>query len=393
MITQNQFNALAGTSHDYSVSIYMPTYRVGKAQEDQIRYKNALQKAVHKLEKRYGLSESEAQQFVEPARGLTDDLSFWQNQSDGLAVFIGPDRFEYYTCPIDFEPMVYVSPEYYLRPVLPLLGETERFHLLALSRGAVQLYTGTRYSISEVDTEGLVPVNMEAALMVDAPENNLSRAGGAEGGRGSSNPVYFNRGGDPSPDVEDLKAYLDRVDAGVSDYLCDDKAPLVLGGAEDLIPIYKEANGYAHLYTEGHVAGNLEEESPGMLHEKAWSVIGAYFDHQAQRDQELFGDNLARKEAGNAVEEIVPACVNGRVAALWTDRSAYVYGRYHAENNGVEILTDEDINATELMNLAAVRAYQSGARVYNVEREDLPDGSNGICAIYRYTTDEQTTNL
>ena len=48
-------------------------------------------------------------------------------------------------------------------------------------------------------------------------------------------------------------------------------------------------------------------------------------------------------------------------------------------------MTDEEKNATELFNLAAVRAFESGARVYNVDREDLPADGTGMCAIYRYS--------
>ncbi|WP_116105027.1 hypothetical protein [Lewinella sp. IMCC34191] len=392
MINQTQFNSLAAARNPYSVSIYIPTYRVGRAQEDQIRYKNALQKANHKLRDRYDLSEQEADKFLSEARTLTDNLEFWQNQSDGLAVFVAADRFEYYTCPVDFEPMIYVSPEFYLRPIVPLLGDADRFHLLALSKGAVQLYTATRYAITEVDTKGLVPVNMDAALMQDTPTNDLSRSGGAEGQRGSNSPVYFGRGGDPSLDVEDFKVYLDRVNEGVSDYLCDDKAPLLLGGSEELIPIYQKANSYAHLYTDGHVSGNLEEVKPGLLHEKAWSVIGGHFDEQADRDRKLYGDNKVNGEAGHELEEVVPASINGRVAALWMDRNAYAYGTYHQETNGIEVMTDEDKNATELYNLAAVNAFLSGARVYNTDKEQLPDDATGICAIYRYAVDADTTN-
>ena len=392
MINRTQFDALAAASNDYSVSIYTPTYRVGNEEADQIRFKNALKKAVGKLEKRYGLSESDAKDFLKPAYALADDFGFWKEQSDGLAVFVGPNRFEHYECPIDFEPMVYVSEEFYLRPLIAIVGEQHRFHLLALSKGAVKLYTATEYSISEVDLKGLVPENMEAALMQDTADNHLSRAGGAEGQRGSNSQVYFGRGGDPSNDVEDVKAYLDRVDAGISDYLCDDNAPLVLGGVEELIPIYREANTYAHLYTEDHAAGNLEETPIGMIHEKAWAAVAPHFDQQRERDRKLYGDNLAAGEAGNDLHQAVPGAINGRVAALWVDRKEYVYGRFDQETNDVEVLHDEDKNATELHNLAAVRAFQSGARVYNLDREDLPDDSSGINAIYRYPLTDGSGN-
>ena len=393
MFTRPNFDRLASQINDYSVSIFIPTYRVGNQQEDQIRYKNALKKAHGKLIERYDLSEQEATNFLQEATTLEDDQAFWKDQSDGLAVFIGPDRMEHFSCPIDFETMIYVAPEFYLRPLVPMLGEESTFHFLALSRGAIKFYTGTQYSISEVDMNSLVPVNMDDALMQDTPDNDLGRAGGAEGQRGSNNPVYFSRGGKTGDEVEDLKAYFDRVDAGISDYLCDDKAPLVLGGVEQLIPIYQEANSYDHLFTGGHVEGNLELDAPAMLHEKAWAVVHGAFEEQRYRDKQLYGDNQARGEAGSDVESIVPAAINGRIAALWLNKDQYVYGEYHAENNGVTIMTDEDKNATELLNLAAIRALQSGARVYNLAGNELPVTGSSACAIYRYAVAADTSNL
>ena len=393
MFTRTDFDTLAAQTNDYTVTIYIPTYRVGNQQEDHIRFKNALKKAHHKLMERYELSDQAATEFLAEASQLLENTDFWSDQSDGLVVFVGPDRMDYYSCPIDFETMIYVAPEFYLRPLVPMLGEENKFHFLALSRGAIKFYTGTAVSIAEVDLSGLVPVNMDDALMQDTPDNDLGRAGGAEGQRGSNNPVYFSRGGNTGDEVGDLKAYFDRVDAGISDYLCDDKAPLVLGGVEQLIPIYQEANSYDHLYTENHVEGNLELDGPAEIQEKAWAVIGSHFDEQRQRDRQLYGDNAARGEAGSDIEHIVPAAVNGRIAALWLDRDQYVYGAYHAENNGVEIMTDEDKNATELLNLAAVRALQSGARVYNLPAVDLPVNGTAACAIYRYAVAAETTNL
>jgi hypothetical protein len=393
MFDQTNFDQLVSAQPSPGVTIYIPTYRAGKQQEDRIRFKNAVSKASEKLQRRFAFTEPEAESFLRKAADLVEDPEFWGRQSDGLAVFVSANHFSHYSCPINFEPMVYAMNEFYLRPLIPLLSEQSKFHILALSRGAVKMYTATEYSIAEVDLSGLVPQNMDAALMQETPNANLGRAGGAEGQRGSDNQVYFGRGGQTGDEVPDLKAYFDRVDAGVSDYLCDDKAPLLLGGVGELIPIYEEANSYTHLYTNGHVAGNLEEVSPRMLHEKAWEVIGGHFREQALRDYKLYGDNLAAGEAGADLQTVIPAAVNGRIAALWLDREAHAYGSYDAENNGVTIMTDEDKNARELFNLAAVRAHQSGARVYNVEKGKLPADASGMCAIYRYTVDSDLTNL
>lgn len=390
MITRSQFDALSAANFDYAVSIYIPTYRVGQEQEDRLRLKNALKQAEHKLTDRHGLTEPQAEDFLAKGYDLVEQPDFWKEQSDGLAVFIADDRFEYFSCPVDFEPLVYLSQQFYLRPLIPALGGETEYYFLALSRGAVKLFAASEYTVAPVDVSGLVPQNMEAALLLDTAENNLSRAGGAEGQRGSNSPVYFSRGSEPGTDVEDVKTYLDRVDKGISDYLCDSNAPLVVGGVDELIPIYHEANTYSHLYKESHVSGNLENDALPMLHEKSWAVIAPHFRAQAERDMKLYGDNLAAGEAGSDLETIVPAAINGRIAALWVDRKATAYGSYDAQTNGIE---RQDEGGTELYNLAAVRALQSGARVYHVEAERLPGGASGAAAIYRYAVDAQTTNL
>lgn len=393
MINRNQFNQLADAKNPFAVSIYIPTYRVGREQEDMLRFKNAIRQAGEKLQARYGLQEKQAESYLSRARQLLDDQSFWQNQSDGLAVFIDKDRFEHYSCPIDFEPFVYVAPEFYLRPLVPLLVEASTFHILALSRGAVKFYSADQYQITEIDVSGLVPENMAAALLKDDTTNDLTRAGGPEGQRGSNNGVLFGRGADLDQENEELKVYFDRVDRGITDYLCDDRAPLVLAGVDELIPIYQAANGYEHLFPDGHVSGNVEEDSMAILHEKAWTVLADHFSQQYDRDKELFESNLAADEASFSEVTIIPAAVNGRVAVLWLDKQGYVYGHYDQSTNGTKILTDEDQNATELYNLAAISAYRSGARVYNVSRTEMPRSVAGLCAIYRYKVDAPTTNL
>lgn len=57
-------------------------------------------------------------------------------------------------------------------PLLPLLSGDGRFYILALSQNELRLLQATRYSVSEVDLEG-VPESLSTALRYDVPEESL----------------------------------------------------------------------------------------------------------------------------------------------------------------------------------------------------------------------------
>lgn len=394
MITDNNFKELARFSGPHSVSMYFPTGRVGQEEKSRIRGKNAVQLAARKLEKQFGLRPSQAEQFLQPAIDLFAEPEFWQNQSDGLAVFIGDGHFSHYACPIDFRSQVYVQQTFYVRPLISLVNEDPaRFYLLSLSRDNIRLFETTEYSIQELEFAEEVPSNMAEALRIDDRSRGLTRAG-APGKKAGSNSVFFGRDADHDQENKEIKVFFDRVNDGVTSILCDDNAPLVLAGVEELIPIYREANSYAHLYEENFVAGNVADKQPAELQEMAWNVVAPHFQEQYQRDLEKFEAKLANNEASFGVHTVIPAAINGRVEVLWVDKDHDSYGTYDEATNGVSLDPEQKkANSEELLERAARAAHASGAKVYNLPRTEMPRITSGICAIYRYNVDAQTTNL
>jgi hypothetical protein len=74
---QRDLQALIETSGEWFLSIYMPTHRVGREQQqDPIRFKNLVTKAREKLLE-YGLSRPEVQELMRPAENLLTDGDFW----------------------------------------------------------------------------------------------------------------------------------------------------------------------------------------------------------------------------------------------------------------------------------------------------------------------------
>lgn len=381
MINDQSFRALAERQSDICVSIYLPTYRSGRVNEDQLRMKNALKQARHALQDQYGMKEAEAESFLKRGRELYEDERFWSRQSDGLAVFIGPGFFQYESVPVDFEPIVQVGSSYYLRPLIPALSSNERFYLLALSQGAVKLYEAGRTYITPIEVGDLIPQNMQEALLLDDPQAQIQH----HSGNGGSNQAIFHGHGKGHDDKNaELKDYFDQVDRGLREYFCDDDAPLLLAGVDYLIPIYRNANKYNYLLEDIHVSGNVEHDNPALLHEKAWAKVAPFFDQQRKRDLQLFEDNLAQNEASFSIHDVVPAAINGRVTALFVNKDQQVYGTYDESTNTISLNEDSRQEGEDLLNRAAVTTYLTGGRVYNLARTDLPRPTSDIAAIYRY---------
>jgi hypothetical protein len=261
------------------------------------------------------------------------------------------------------------------------------FYLLALSRGATKLFLANQDGMEAIDTTGIVPEDMDAALLLDEPNANLQRVGGPEG---SGKGVYFGHGAGKDAENKHLKAYFDAVDRGIQTLLKNDTRPLLIAGVEELIPIYQKANGYNYLVEGCYVGGNVEDEGINELHAKAKFIIKDRFKSKQGADRENFDLNFARGEASDAIERIVPAAVNGRVEVLWVTKGGSQRGTYNAKNNGIQI--DEDAES-DLFDLAITSTYQAGGRVYAVSADEMPADGARICATFRYGTGAVVTNL
>ena len=99
LLSQDDLKLLMKTSDQLCLSIYMPTYRAGKETlQGRIRLKNLLQEAEEKL-MQSGMRRPDVQLFLAPLEEMILNNQFWQNQRDGLAVFLSQNIYNYYSLP------------------------------------------------------------------------------------------------------------------------------------------------------------------------------------------------------------------------------------------------------------------------------------------------------
>jgi hypothetical protein len=382
LLNKSELKRLMVKERQWCVSIYMPTHRVGRAtQQDPIRLKNLLTEAENQLSAR-NVGRRDIQKMLEPATNLLHDSGFWQHQRDGLAIFLTPNLFRNYRLPLNFNELVSVEDNFYIKPLMPLFTGDGQFYILALSMNEIRLLSGTRYSVSEIDTGELIG-SMNEAIPSSDSQTDLQIHIHGTGAQGQSGTFHGHAGGEEDK-KENLLRYFLLVEDALTEHLQGDEVPLILAGVDYLLPIYKKANKYPHLVDEG-ITGNPETLSEAELHKSAWEILEPFFKRTKAeaiaKYQQLAGQ--ASDQATDSLEKIIPAAMNGRIEILFVSSGMQQWGTFNPANQKVELHDKKEPGDEQLVDLAVVQTYLNGGKVYVVEPEKVPSGTP-ISAILRY---------
>lgn len=385
ILKKGKFEKLANVHQAHCVSIYLPTHRSGHEvieDKDKVMLKNQLKEASEKL-KAYGLDENEIKEYLSPIYKLQNDDSFWRHQSDGLALYLFGDKFEYMTLPVSFQEFVYVADHLYLKPLSAMLNEAERFFIMVLSLGDVKFFEGSSHSIVEVVMEGLIPQSLEEALTVgdDYEQKSLQyRSGQGEAGKA----MFHGHGaGSGTEKKDETLKYFREINQGVMQMLHDEKVPLVLACVDYLAPIYKEANTYPYLF-EDHISGNHSKTGMLTLHTSAIDLLGNYFDEDKKKQNEYYQNNVHKGLASYEEEKIIPAAISGLIDSLFIQRNKNLWGVYDAEKHSIKIDNEKKIDNACLLNKAAIETIRHGGKVYIMESDEMPEKNTLTNATFRY---------
>jgi hypothetical protein len=381
LLSTDELKALMERREGPCVSVFMPTHRRGaETQQDRIRFKNLLKQAEDRLTHN-GLRVPNAKELLQPAQALVQDSLFWSHQSDGLAVFFSGEGARQYSLPFNFEELVVVADRFHLKPVLPLLSGDGRFYVLALSQNQVRLLQGTRYSVDEVDLDG-IPQSLEEALRLDTPEKLIQWHTRMRGGTGKRASTFHGHGGAPDDLKENLLQYLRQVDRGLHDLIGNEHAPLVLAGVEYLFPIYREANTYSHLLEEG-IPGNPEGLTAQQLHGQAWKIIEPHFQKTQQDAVDQYIRLAGTGRTSKNLEVIVREAYHGRVDVLFVAIGVQRWGSFDPDADAVHWHDKAEPSDEDMLDFAAIQTFLNGGTVYAIEPENVPDDRH-LAAIFRY---------
>ncbi|MBN1537382.1 MAG: hypothetical protein JW908_11665 [Anaerolineales bacterium] len=388
ILKRKDIMSLMEISGDWCISLYMPTHRFGKAQQqDPIRLKNLVTQAQDML-LMYGLRMPDVQELMQPIEKLQLNRHFWDHQSDGLAIFLTANFFRTYRLPARFDDFVLVSKFFHVKPLLPLLSGDGQYYILAISMNEIRLMLGTRDTIDTVDLEG-VPTNMQEALWMNDPEKHLGfRTSVSSSGREGLRRSVFHGHGAKSDERKkvDILRYFQSVDKGIISLLDDQTIPMVLVGVDYLLPIYHQANTYAGLLDEG-LEGNPEQVSEKDLQQSTWELVEPIFTKNKEQAREKFELLHSQKSllASNDLETVVKKARHGQVETLMVSLGLQKWGRYDTHHDAVVIEPDPNPENRDLLDFAVEETLVNSGKVYAFPLEEMP-GGECVAAILRYAS-------
>jgi hypothetical protein len=385
LLSKNDLGTLLETRPGWHVSMFMPMIQRGaETQQNPIRCKNLLRQAEEQLLAN-GLRPQEAQELLAPVQQLLPNRGFWQRQSHGLALLMAPQIFRSYRIPLPLDELVVVSQRFYIKPLLPLLSGDGHFFVLALSQNAVRLLQATRFSINEIELQG-VPQGVAEALQYDDVEKKDHHYPGSQGRPAGGISSLAGHGvgvDDATHEPNDaILRYFHQVDTGLRAFLRDEHAPLVLAGVEYLLPIYRRANTYPYTLEEG-VTGNPEGLRPEELQEQAWTIVQPHFQQAQEGAAAQYRDLMGTGRATNEITSIVTAAYDGRVDTLFVPLGVQQWGAFHDGSRTVELHQEAAPGNEDLLDVAAMYTLMRRGTVYAVAPEQVPEHTLAA-AILRY---------
>lgn len=380
LITKNQIEKLHKVHQPFCISIFVPTHRAGNQvlqKQDALALKNQWKEVTKKL-KAHNLTNLEIENLLKPIKELFTDSEFWSHQSDGLAIFLTENIFEKFTLPVLFEHFNYVGNEFYLKPLMPIFTDDGTYYLLALDLEKISLYEGTRHSITAIDIEDIIPGQMEEVVGFDYEQKNLQFRSQQKGQHSSHDKEGANE-----ERKNEIKRYFREINKGLMKILNKENKPMLIASQEFLFPIYKESQTYKNLLPEPLLV-NPSYMNIYDLHELAWKKIKPIFYLEREEKKARFNELDGTEKTASLIEDVLQGAIHGKIDTLFCENRADIHGIYNPEKNKVIFYDENHTPNTSLMNLAAIKTFLNGGKVYLLEKEEMPNPYSKVNALFRY---------
>lgn len=376
------FENLAKHRADFCISIYLPMDLQGREQNKhlaQAKLKQCLKDVQTELSEKNVTAEA-ITGLLRPVESLLSNVELWRNPSEGLAIFLSPEMdMQYHLLPLEFEQQAYADRHFHLIPILPLFHTDGRYYLLELSQDYISLYEASRNEFRKLHLEQEAPGQLEDAVGYDFEEKQLQ----FRSGQGSQAGMFHGHGAGKDDELKELITFLRMVDKSVTSKITDKTAPLMLSCVDELVPLYNQVNTYPLLY-ENHVSGDPEFKKDDQRHRESWEAIAPYFTKTREEKSTAFREMFHTQKVAVALEDIVPAAINGKVDTLFVAKGPAIYGSFDEKNNTIGVDKEKSHGNTSLTELAAVNTFLQGGRVYFLPAEEMPDKETPINALLRY---------
>jgi len=387
IISKDTLTSLIESCEGTAVSIYMPTFvSAREARQNPIRLKNLVNEIKNQLTQG-NMGPGEIEDYLTPLTGLVDDETFWQDQDEGLALFLDANELRIFRLPKPFEEVAVVGDSFHITPLIPIYKGNGQYFLLSLDQKRPKIYQGSKFRLAQVDEldlpeslqemfDNFYEFHSHIQFHSKTVNPNPDLAGDRRG-------MHFGQGGDDIDKNAEIRNYFHRFDAALMDYLDGEDAPMVLAGVGYLHPIFDEVNSYPNKIDEG-ITKDVDRMPVEELHELSWDIVKDKYQKDVGKALGVYRD-LADKDGDTSedLKAIVSAAHFQRVHTLFVAENQHLWGQFDPEKNDVKIEDEKRPENQDLLSKAAAQTLINGGNVFVISQEQIP-GHNKAAAIFRY---------
>lgn len=272
--TTEELEQLQVTGQDISLSLYIPYVAPSSSDNpNRIQLKNALKEAGRLLRARK-LRSSEIDKILQPAQKLLDSDEFRSAGTHNLVLFMRHNFFAKYHLPgDDMQPIIKVGKMFDTQSLVEAMQDNRAYYILILNHNNVGLLKGDKYHIERLDTDKL-PTNMVQTLGIDEyPKEQQTHSVAATSiGKGSEQAHgQYNK---KQVDKDMLIEFFRRIDRQLHRIIKDIQTPLIISGADSVLPLYRRVSTYPSLLLD-EIKGNMEHEPLDSMRDRACKLMMA----------------------------------------------------------------------------------------------------------------------
>jgi hypothetical protein len=380
-ITQAALAALAAVQERPCLSICQATHRSHpENQQDPIRFRQHLKALGDAL--RLHHAPAAAQSLLAPFDALAHDAAFWNHTLDGLVVLGAPGLFRVFQLPRPVAELAVVGDSFHTKPLRQFLQSVERYQVLCLSLGKVQLFEGDRNALDPITLAQDVPATLhdtDGALRSE-PHAAVSSYGGV--GRGHV-AMHHGHGGKADEMDNDTARFFRAVDRAVLEHHSRPSGlPLMLAALPEHHHQFRLVSQNPYLMAAG-VMHNPEGLSASALREQAWEI--ALPQHQARQTAwtDAYAVALSMGLGSEDVADVARAAAGGRVASLLIEADRQLPGRIDAATGRIDATALGNPRGDDLLDDLGALVEKMGGEVHVLSARRMP-GNTGVAASYRH---------
>ena len=348
-------------------SFYCPAGRMpNEAQVAQIRFKNQISDVMDEIQN----AETDGGAVLSQLWNVADDLkdiSFWNRQRGGVAVFVNQDGAEIFEVASELPELCHVGYDFCLKPLMALGANSNVYHLLTISQNQVRLMKGSALGLREVHCPGL-PKDYSAAIeQIGYPTESRKQA--------AAESHLKARG-------QEIRVFLKQINDAVAGFLATSDAPLLVAGDRRYEQIYRDVNTYANL-SSVYLEGNPEHLQLDELAEAAEGILRSDFIESQRKALVRFKElsNAPTDKVAKDIHSILRASLRGQIETAFLPKDAELWGSYDPDEDTVERSDKPNISDDELYELAARQVINNGGEVFFLEERQLPTDSKAIAVL------------